>query len=81
MATTEVPKTPDAPHEIKDYPLDTYMRLEKHMQKLRLAVMRLASQKAASEKPTQAHQQEALLELVSDPRLRKIMDIEEGTGK
>ncbi len=64
--------------EILDYPIDIYMRLEWHMQKMRLAVMRLAYRKAGGQAPNRDHQQQALLEIIGDPeRLRSVMEIEQ----
>lgn len=59
-------------------PMDVYMRLEWHMQKLRIALIRLADQKAQdrSEPQTRAHLHEAFMETVTDPKLRNLLGLD-----
>ena len=72
-------KSPRAEIEIVNYPLDSYMRIEWHLQRLRLEIMRLTTSKAKDrlQLVTRSLQHEAFLELISDPHLRHVMILDD----
>lgn len=68
---------PGADREVTDYPTDPYMRLEWHLQKLRIGFARIVAHKAQERSMpiTRALQNEVLLEVIADPRLRQLMGL------
>lgn len=68
---------PGAETEVIEYPMDPYMRIEWHLQKLRLGIMRVVAHRAKEQSVpmTRALQHEVLLEVIADPKLRQLMGL------
>lgn len=77
MSDEHVEKFPGAETEVIDYPVDPYMRIEWHLQKLRLGIMRVVAHRAKerSVPMTRALQHEVLEEMIADPKLRQLMGL------
>ena len=75
--TANVAQFPGLDREVTDYPIDPYMRIEWHLQKLRLGLMRIVTHRAkeCSMPITRALQNEVLLEVIGDPRLRQLIGL------
>ena len=76
--TANVAQFPGLDREITDYPTDPYMRIEWHLQKLRLGIMRIVAHRAKelSVPVTRDLQNEVFLEVITDPRLRQLMGLD-----